>query len=299
MVARVKQQDKTDLFIANYFETVWLDIDDLYVFEGDFNTLKYQRPRNEADEKTRADNWSWQACAPLAVSLCPYMEKSYALVDGQGRTYSAELAGDWLPGHFRQMPCRVYIDLSRADEARLFEDLNHSRNPRKNDIFRAQLSRRSPNAVIIEMILKLTGWGLELETSGHGETYASRAVHSSTVLVSVLRQGGSDHLREVLTVTHDCWFGQHLAASPDILEAISKFMLRYGGIINKKRLLGRLKAETPGGINGDGAALQLAARRALRGGHSGAGVRSEAIFAVIRGIYNKGLAAEKRIPVPE
>lgn len=277
----VKQHVPEDLQ-EHYFGIEWLNTEDLIV------DTNYQRPVKHALVKAISEAWDWRAVRTLAVSLRLTDEGNiYAVIDGQQRLMAARECD------IKKLPCQVYVDLSEKQEAELFLKLNNSSKPSANDMFRAKLAEGDEEAKLIMMALNNTGWGLDLEKTQRKDKYGftSKTVNSATALTNIYRNGGILHLQSVLNLAHG-WYGQHLAASSDILNGISGFLLKYKGQVDMTRLTEKLAEETPSSLLGK--AIQLmAAERAMY--LSGQSTRYKSLTRVILGVYNKGLRVSNKL----
>lgn len=266
-------------FSANYFGIEWISTEQLVI------DANYQRPPIFGLIKVIAENWDWQAVRTLAVSM--RSDGEYAVMDGQQRLMAAR------QHDITKLPCQVYIDLTERQEAELFLKLNNSKKPSANDLFRAKIAEDDPEAKLIVLALNKTGWELDLDATKHtknSKSWGTSTVNSATALLYTYRQGGIQHLQSVLNVCHG-WYGQHMAASADILIGISIFLLKHKQI-DMSRLTEKLSEETPSGIIGKSIQLQAAELAA----YSGASTRSKMVSRVILGIYNKGMKANNRLP---
>lgn len=264
-------------FKENFFGIEMIETDLLIVDH------EYQRPVRAAQVKAISSSWDWKAVRTLAVSLRQDQggNNYYTVIDGQQRLTAAREA------NINKLPCQVYIDLTKKQEAELFLKLNNSSKPNANDMFRAKIAEGDKEASLIVQACRNTNWELRLNAlkGGTSKDWCSTYVASAMALTQIYRDGGILHLQSVLNIAHG-WHGQHGAGSSDIILGISKFLLKYGKEISLSKLTEKLVNETPNGILGK--AIQvLAAERAIQVTDSG--TRSKAIVRVLVGIYNKGL----------
>lgn len=87
-----------------------------------------------------------------AVSQRP--DGTYAVIDGQHRFAALCALGRGNVG----VDCQVYSDLSIAEEALLFAELNDSKSLTPRDLFRISVTAKDPVAVAANRVLELHGW---------------------------------------------------------------------------------------------------------------------------------------------
>lgn len=89
----------------------------------------YQHPEDPTRINKMVKNWDWNGCGHLAVSLHQGAGKNkgktsyYAVIDGQQRLAAIRMLG------YTEAPCRIYIDLTKEQEAQLYELLNSGKQP--------------------------------------------------------------------------------------------------------------------------------------------------------------------------
>ena len=182
------------------------------------------------------------------------------IVDGQTRwTAMGELA---LP----DVPCLIYEGLSRADEARLFADIQtRRRGMRSYDRFRAELVAKKPRAVEISKIATAAGFELSVDET-------PKTIKAIAALEQTWRYG-PEHLEDVLLAIRDAWgIDDKTATQATIISGLSHF-LRYQEAVDLDRLVNRLQATTPSLLSHRASALR-------EGGMSGGGatIMAEAIL---------------------
>lgn len=182
------------------------------------------------------------------------------IVDGQTRwTAAKELS---LPN----APCLVYEGLSKADEARLFADIQtRRRGMRSYDRFRAELVAKKKRAVEISNIATKAGFDLTA-------TETPKTVKAIAALEKTWKYG-PEHLEDVLLVIRDAWgVEDKQAVSAKIVNGISHF-LRYQEGVDLDRLVDRLRNVSPSMVSHRASSLR-------EGGMSGGGetIMAEAIL---------------------
>lgn len=217
----------------------------------------YQRPLTTFWKEV-VDDFNPALVGTLIVSERRSGKKN--IVDGQTRwTAMKELK---LP----DVPCLIYEGLSKADEARLFADIQTKRRGmRSYDRFRAELVAKRPRAMDISRIATKSGFDL---TADEGP----KTIKAIAALEKTWKYG-PDHLEDVLLVIRDAWgTDDKTAISARLVNGISHF-LRYQEGVDLDRLVDRLRSVTPSMVSHRASSLR-------EGGMSGGGetIMAEAII---------------------
>lgn len=244
---------------------------------------KYSRPLQVAKVQAMARQFDERAIGTILLSLRTGEEK-YAILDGQHRIAAANLKG------IRQLPARVFIDLSYEDEAALYVRFATVNQQSPLDRFKARVEAKDPLALDILEILQSTG-GLYISYSGQHD----HGIQAITVLESLYKKGGRAHLRHVLTTIYRTWQGAPRAYTHPILQGLSAFLTRYEQLDEKEdgvkldwqRLVQTLGHLTPEAL--------IAKASTLRGILGQVSANNDSVGQVILLEYNKGLKT-KRLP---
>lgn len=239
---------------------------------------KYGRPLVVAKVQAMARQFDERAIGTVYLSLRP--DGMYAILDGQHRIATANLKG------VRQVPARVFIDLSYEEEAALYVKFATVNQQSPMDKFRARLEAKEPLALDIVDVLYSVG-GLHVGIGQQDHT-----IQAITVIEGLYRRVGRAHLRHVLTTIYRTWQGTPRAYTHPILSGISSFLLRYEGLTEKddgvkldwQHLISTLAHMTPESLIAKGTQLQ---------GLMSKEKAASAVGQIILHEYNKGLKKNK------
>lgn len=202
----------------------------------------------------------------------------YVLVDGQQRR-----AGSIKAGWSGKVHCDVHDNLTRADEARLFRQLNFRKSVSPTVLFRNSLTEGNPHAHAVQAILD--GLGIK---AGTAKGYM--AVKGAVELVQ--RNNGVTHLEWALRQTKRLWDrGSGGVYDGPVVRALFLLHERFGNRIDEGRLFDQLAndEESTAGL------VEFA--RTLKRVHKG--TMAVAIVRAIIDRYNKGLWSNSRNRLPE
>lgn len=229
---------------------------------------RYQRPLTSFVE-TVAREYDPALLGTLIVS--ERRDGTMAVIDGQTRCEGMRRNGE------PEAPCLVYPDLSEAQEAQLFSDLQTKRRGMATYLrFRAALVARNPEAVAIREIVQAAGFELDVEEKPN-------TVKAIAALERVYRRD-SALLITVMNVIAAAWPTDDVdgRASGDMIGGIAAFIARERKV-DIERLRDRLAATEPRTIKHRANALQ-------EGSGSGGGGRIGYMADAILGVYMRGKA---------
>lgn len=243
---------------------------------------KYGRPLMVAKVQAMARQFDKDAVGTVYLSL--RNTGDYAILDGQHRVAAANLKG------IHELPARVFIDLTYAQEAALYVKFATVNQQSPLDKFKARVEARDATALDILEVLDSCG-GLFISYSGS----VDHGIQAVSLLESLYKRGGRGHLRHVLTTIYRTWQGTPKAYTHPILQGISAFLLRYEGLTTEddgvkldwSRLVQALAHMTPEGLVAKGTQLQ---------GLMSKEKAASAVGQIILHEYNKGL---KKYKLPE
>lgn len=202
----------------------------------------------------------------------------YVLVDGQQRR-----AGSIKAGWDGLVHCDVHYNLTRADEARLFRQLNFRKAVSPTVLFRNSLTEGNPHALAVQAVLD--GLGIK---AGTAKGYM--AVKGAVELVQ--RNNGVTHLEWALRQAKRLWDrGSGGVYDGPVVKALFLLHERYGNRIDETRLYDQLAndEESTAGL------VEFA--RTLRRVHKG--TMHVAIIRAIIDRYNKNLWTNSRNRLPD
>jgi hypothetical protein len=263
--------------------TEWLCVKDLLVSE---TAQRIERPM-----------WAAEIAADFDPNLFGIIHVSRRsngklfVIDGQQRLAALRIM--WPDtAEAVQVECRVYENLSIAQEAEKFQGLNHNLRVGVMDLFRVGVTAREP---IPTAILKLvTEAGYEIRQAKENRVICAvsslRLVYSGFAGHKRLRRddvskANPDLLRTTLRVLNEAWNGDADACNGFVIEGVARLLAARQNVLDLPDLIGRLQ-RYPGGAR---ALLGKAmGRKSILGGRTSQCVAEEALAA-----YNKGRTTHK------
>ncbi len=157
----------------------------------------------------------------------------YAIIDGCHRVEACRIAD----GDDAVLPARVFIDLSLAQEAALWDAFNrYRRRPRQVDTFRARLIAMEPTAMAISKCIERSGLKLDLGGRQHGAS-----IVAVTALESAYRRLGDHGLVVVLDILREAFGDDERGYQAPAIDGLSMIVSRYGDVISRNRLIDALQ----------------------------------------------------------
>lgn len=252
-----------------------------YVALGQVNVDQaYQRKLKKSRVEHISEHFDPDALGIIHVS--ERKDGSLWVVDGQHRVHGCRkfLGDGWEKQHVEAL---VYIDLTRDEEAWLFDHLNDVGVMRPFDRFRARLVHGEEVAVAVNGIASKAGFTI---ADGSGSLSCVGVMEQ---LYNGLRaqnaKDGPGNLALTLAIVNKSWGNKSPHPNGNIIHGLGMFLERYGGEIDTPRLVKKL-AEYPGGFSG-----LLGKARALRDIEGGQ--VAHAVFELIRRDYNVGIRQNK------
>lgn len=179
--------------------------------------------------------------------------------------------------------CHVFEDLTRAEEAQMFLDLNAGNQPNLLEKFRARIVTGDANAVGVNDITRSYGFTISPQ---NGNSYIQCVGAMERIYRrSVEHEAEPNYLQMALLIVTRAWgidrFGTHAV----MLEGLAALWAADSSLIDIDRLVSKLSTYPggPAGLHTD--ATQMAS---LRRGHV-----SMAIAELTTDEYNKGLTKKK------
>jgi hypothetical protein len=205
------------------------------------------------------------------------------IIDGAHRRAAAIAA----IGEDAKLECKVYYELSRAEEAAMFRALNFSRTVSALDKFRVRVVEGDHTAVALLRVLTRNGWKTQL-----ARTSASfNAVVSLEEVYKGGRKGEEENLGAVETLIS--LLTSAYGHDPDgmrreIISGVGALLLRHGGRVDLQKLTTELSAYSGGPLALLGAARGLQKHRK--------GKVSDSMAEVVTNLVNKGRRGSGRLP---
>lgn len=219
-------------------------------------------------------------------------DDGYYVMDAQHRSAAAILAGKGdIP-----VPFRAWRGLTKADEAKLFGDLNAKKKaPNAIDSFRISVAAGNPVACEIVRILK--AFGLT-----YGFAYQDGAVSAVKTLIQVYnghvgqKASGqtkqfealpqSQLLTRTLTIITDAWGRDRGGLDGIMIKGVAALLVKHGAKVDSKRLSGVLKKNSdPARAIGQIKSLQNISKISA----------TVAAVEYLEGVYNRGLTEAKKL----
>jgi hypothetical protein len=235
----------------------------------------YQRPLSSFAERIKRD-YNPAMVGTLVVSERNDRRRKaqYAVVDGQTRMYGMGANGEPVA------PCLVYTDLSPAQEAKLFADLQTQRRGMATSLrFRAALVSGDEEAQTIAAVARAVG----MKIAGDGDLSGIKSIAA----VEWLYRRDPTLLRRVLEIVSAAWPDdappegstvQDPRTRGEILRGVGRFILEHDP--DDERLIERLSKVTP---------TQLRHRaNALREGSGIGGSWDRYVREAMIGVYARG-----------
>lgn len=228
MVTKTRsKQEETAQELPEHIEKQLISIEMLPVDQL-FIDRDYQRDLDRARTITMANNWNWLACGSLVVSLRTNEDgkNQYAVLDGQQRLASI------IHLKFKEAPCRVYLDLSKEQEAELYELLNRSKKPTYNDLFKSRLMRSEHIAHHIDIAVQQVGYKLDPERRHHGEQAKDSHFYIQTMreLERIYKVGGVTLIMDTLRLYKNVWAPEYVQQQQMVLAGMATFLKDYQSV---------------------------------------------------------------------
>jgi hypothetical protein len=228
-------------------EEEWPFYYDAIAFDDLFVDKAYQRPLSTFWRTVRH---KFKPSRVGVLTVAPRPKNRYAVIDGQTRLKAMmELRSE---GRLRQgkAACLVYPDLSRAEEAKLFADLQtQRRGMRSYDAFRALLvagQGKGPHepdvqeALNVSRVTEAQGFSLSVDEDAN----TMKAVQALVKLWRVDETG--EHLGRVLTVIAETWGTEDKEATSSAMLRGLSFVFTNQKKVDDGLLVERLSEVTPG-----------------------------------------------------
>jgi len=218
-------------------DVVWLAVSDLSI------DPKVQRQLDTTRAARIANDFDPEFIGILHVSVRG--DGAQVVIDGQHRLEAMKLLG-W---QTQKVPCRLYHDLTLAEEAHLFRGLNTFAKPRAFDMFKVRIVEGDAVAVDVQRILRRHGWRL---ATGDVEGGFTAVVAAEKVYTGFTTKDGNtpELLDSTLGIITAAWGHDAIGANGYIVTGIGLFLQRYANHdIDKASLVDRLSS-LAGGPNG-------------------------------------------------
>lgn len=243
----------------------------------------YQRPLSMTWARKIAREFDPKKFGKPLVS--PRPDGKYSIIDGQHRIWALRI-------RYPKKSVTVRVDVlkdanSIVDEASRFEGENFQvKKPDTASLLKVKLAQGDPDAVAYKQIIESAGY----RTKSGGGRLKPGEIHAY-VFKTAPRFGSSTwqrNLDDALTVCQMTWGSTTYPLGSTIVGGLVLFFRTYDGHsnLNSDDLVRRLQKTTPMALEAD--AGSLAAMKRTR--------KEYALREVVRGIYNRRLSPEKKLP---
>jgi hypothetical protein len=211
------------------------------------------------------------------ITVSHRKDRSFVVVDGQHRVEATRRVTD----NQGNLPCRIFEDLTLADEAQMFLDLNYTTLPTMIDKYKVRLNVESEDGDAARSIGELVG--------AYGWTVSRTAADSHINAVSVLErlyglsrkiEADPNLIQVTILVITRAWGINRYGVQAPILEGIGRMFAEYGSLLDVDHLIEVMKKYQGGPGTLVGEASQLANLRRWK--------KSMAVADILVNEYNKG-----------
>ena len=177
-----------------------------------------QRKLNPARVRDIAQNFNPRIANPIKVS---YRDEQYFIFDGMHtRTAMALLyGGDDFP-----IFCRVYYDLTREDEARLFSEQFGFSEP-VSTLYRLRALAMAKDPTVLDFLKVTRDAGFSISLDGHVAYHGN--ISAVVTAFGVCCALGSDTYGRMMRMLHKTWAGENWSVNKYVLGGMARFMKMY------------------------------------------------------------------------
>ena len=222
----------------------------------------------------------------LGVLLVTLRAGRWYVIDGIHRLAACVAAGHGA----KRLRCLIIPEMTYQEEAELFVQGNNRDNTKPlatGEVFHARIEQGDPVAAEIAEITKAAGLTLDLMMDL--STTDPEVVRAVATLERIYRNGGPDHLADVLTTIIDCFPRSREALAHELLGGMHHFLWRYHNKVDRAVLRNTLRALGIEGVMARAAMARAAGwRRTTRSG--------VLVGLTILDIYNDQRSSRNRLP---
>lgn len=196
---------------------------------------KYQREINQKRVNAILMNFDERLVNPPKVS---YRDGKYYVFDGQTTLTVLKIRNK---GFDLIVPCKVYYDLTEAEEAWLFEQqFGIVGRVEIADKLRSRYNRGEEKAVAIVNLAKQAGFIVDFNTSK-----MNKRIVALGTLNNVFNRYGAGVYKETLSIIYDAWNGTNDSVREEIIDGMAIFCATYFGRYNRALLVEKLQHINP------------------------------------------------------
>ncbi len=162
--------------------------------------------------------WDWKLCQPLVVTR--RADGCLFVLDGQHRLEGGRERGD-----ITHLPCVVIPAIDHAEEASAFVKLNTARQKlSQSDIFAGMLASGDHEAVLVENIMRETGW--RLVRHNNSANYRPGDLTCAPKLARMIKASGEAPVRNALASLREAYPDKPVRNSARTIEALVRIFAR-------------------------------------------------------------------------
>jgi len=250
--------------------------EDLQVGDLEMDRRVQRQGLNSAKVERMVKTWNERAKGRIIVSYRKNT-KNYIVIDGQHRVEAIRRLTD----NEGTVPCIIFKDLSLAEEAQMFLDLNNTTIPPKYDKFKVQQETQSPEGDASRSIVELVGaygWAVS-RTAAPGHINCIDVLQRLYTLSGKIEAQPNLVQITVMVLTR-AWGNDRYGMQAPILEGVGRMFAEYGSLLDTDHLIDVLKEYQGGPQTLKAEAAQLSALRK--------GKVAMSVAEILVGKYNKG-----------
>ena len=181
-------------------------------------TGNYQRELNMARVKKYSLKFDWDV---FGVPLVSFRNKEPYVVDGQHRVELLKLMG------IEEVLCQVICGLSYEEEAEKFVKLNSERGSLTyNQKFHGRVESKDKSALKLVEIFKDKGFDYSRSAGQRKEN----TISAIACVENIYKSYGEAHLKRVLSILRESWYGSPASTVRDIIVGLSTFLNESRGV---------------------------------------------------------------------
>lgn len=199
-----------------------------------------QRAEGVSESRARKIADEWDMAKVGTLSLSDRRDGTYFAVDGAHRTVAARING------VTHLPAIVHENLTRVEEAQMFEGLNDFKQPSAVSRFIARVEGGDAGARAIRDVIEAHGWKVSLSSEDGNLSAITAAERVYETAASTLPRGEyKDVLDWTLDVITASWGHDRHGVNAHVLLGLAQLNGRFGGGVDTKKLVSELALTRP------------------------------------------------------
>ena len=171
----------------------------------------------------------------LGLVVVSYRDGNYSIIDGQHRVMACRLIGRF------DVMCQVFRDLTYEEEARLFVELNVSKNRRSlaaYDLVKGLYESDDQDVKSMFDVIESFGFTVS-DQKGDNRIVCLSTVHR------IIKKHGVEILAHVLLILKQAWGGSQESLKGYIIDGLAHLLVVYNGSIDRGRVADKFKTVLP------------------------------------------------------